>query len=191
MIPKSQRRQKKALPRKADGDTVPLLRDTITLMPVSTKGTEKSMTSDLSSLMVNDPTAITAFLYTTCVTSAWSRSARTRTKKYFDVFLRFAEVEHHNDRGFMYEMSSIVWGHFQAFQIKNNNTAVVFVVLPVAALPDLFWQLRDPVSTHPIYGKHTFLLIFESCNHEERFRRSASFKMAAVFGSCLVSLADI
>lgn len=59
---KSQGRQKKTLPRKADGDTVPLLRDTITLMPVSTKGTEKSMTSDLSSLMVNDPTAIAAFL---------------------------------------------------------------------------------------------------------------------------------
>lgn len=59
---KSQGRQKTTLPRKADGDTVPLLRDTITLMPVSTKGTEKSMTSDLSSLMVKDPTAITAFL---------------------------------------------------------------------------------------------------------------------------------
>lgn len=53
------------LPRKADGETVPLLRDTMTLMPVSTKGTEKSMTSDLSSLMVSEPTAITAFLYTT------------------------------------------------------------------------------------------------------------------------------
>ena len=53
------------LPRKAEGETVPLLRDTMTLMPVSTKGTEKSMASDLSSLMVNEPTAITAFLYTT------------------------------------------------------------------------------------------------------------------------------
>lgn len=62
MILNKQRRQKETLPRKADGDTVPLLRDTITLMPVSTKGTEKSMTSDLSSLMVKDPTAITAFL---------------------------------------------------------------------------------------------------------------------------------
>lgn len=53
------------LPRKAEGETVPLLRDTMTLMPVSTKGTEKSMASDLSSLMVNEPTAISAFLYTT------------------------------------------------------------------------------------------------------------------------------
>ncbi len=45
-------------PRNADGDTVPLLRDTMTLMPVSMKGTEKSMTSDLSSLMVSEPTAM-------------------------------------------------------------------------------------------------------------------------------------
>lgn len=50
------------LPRKAEGDTVPLLRETMTLIPVSTKGTEKSMASDLSSFMVNEPTAITAFL---------------------------------------------------------------------------------------------------------------------------------
>ena len=57
--------KEKDLPRKAEGETVPLLRDTMTLIPVSTKGTEKSMTSDLSSLMVKDPTAITAFLYTT------------------------------------------------------------------------------------------------------------------------------
>lgn len=63
---------KNALPRKADGETVPLLRDTMTLMPVSTNGTEKSMTSDLSSLMVNEPTAITAFLYTT-----WKTPRRT------------------------------------------------------------------------------------------------------------------
>lgn len=54
--------EKKDLPRKAEGDTVPLLRDTMTLIPVSTKGTEKSMASDLSSLMVNDPTAMMAFL---------------------------------------------------------------------------------------------------------------------------------
>lgn len=50
--------KKKDLPRKADGETVPLLRDTMTLMPVSTNGTEKSMTSDLSSLMVSEPTAM-------------------------------------------------------------------------------------------------------------------------------------
>lgn len=50
------------LPRNADGDTVPLLRETMTLIPVSTKGTEKSMASDLSSFIVNEPTAITAFL---------------------------------------------------------------------------------------------------------------------------------
>lgn len=54
------------LPRKADGDTVPLLRETITLMPVSTKGTEKSTTSDLSSLIVSEPMAMSARLYTTC-----------------------------------------------------------------------------------------------------------------------------
>lgn len=45
-------------PRNADGETVPLLRETMTLMPVSMKGTEKSMTSDLSSLMVSEPTAM-------------------------------------------------------------------------------------------------------------------------------------
>lgn len=54
------------LPRKADGDTVPLLRETITLIPVSTKGTEKSTTSDLSSLIVSEPMAMSARLYTTC-----------------------------------------------------------------------------------------------------------------------------
>ncbi len=53
------------LPKKADGDTVPLLRETITLIPVSTKGTEKSTTSDLSSLMVSEPMAMSARLYTT------------------------------------------------------------------------------------------------------------------------------
>lgn len=45
-------------PKKAEGETVPLLRETMTLMPVSMKGTEKSMTSDLSSLMVKEPTAM-------------------------------------------------------------------------------------------------------------------------------------
>jgi len=44
---------------------VPLLRETMTLIPVSMKGTEKSMTSDLSSFMVRDPTAMWAFLSTT------------------------------------------------------------------------------------------------------------------------------
>lgn len=53
------------LPKKADGDTVPLLRETITLMPVSTNGTEKSTTSDLSSLIVSEPMAMSARLYTT------------------------------------------------------------------------------------------------------------------------------
>lgn len=48
------------IPRKADGETVPLLRDTMTLIPVSTNGTEKSTTSERSSLIVRDPTAITA-----------------------------------------------------------------------------------------------------------------------------------
>lgn len=53
------------LPKKADGDTVPLLRETMTLIPVSTKGTEKSTTSDLSSLIVSEPMAMSARLYTT------------------------------------------------------------------------------------------------------------------------------
>ncbi len=52
-------------PRKAEGETVPLLRETMTLMPVSTKGTEKSTTSDLSSLIVREPIAMSARLYTT------------------------------------------------------------------------------------------------------------------------------
>lgn len=47
-------------PRKAEGDTVPLLRATMTLMPVSTKGTEKSTISDRSSLMVREPMAMSA-----------------------------------------------------------------------------------------------------------------------------------
>ena len=56
---------KHASPKKADGDTVPLLRETMTLIPVSTKGTEKSTTSDLSSLIVSEPMAMSARLYTT------------------------------------------------------------------------------------------------------------------------------
>lgn len=49
---------------------MPLLRDTITLIPVSMKGTEKSITSDLSSLMVSEPTAMRAFFATTCGATA-------------------------------------------------------------------------------------------------------------------------
>lgn len=52
-------------PRKAEGETVPLLRETMTLIPVSMNGTEKSTTSDLSSLMVSEPTAMWAFFNTT------------------------------------------------------------------------------------------------------------------------------
>lgn len=48
------------LPRNAEGETVPLLLETMTLIPVSTKGTEKSTTSERSSLMVSEPTAMTA-----------------------------------------------------------------------------------------------------------------------------------
>lgn len=48
------------IPRKAEGETVPLLLETMTLIPVSTKGTEKSTTSERSSLMVREPTAMTA-----------------------------------------------------------------------------------------------------------------------------------
>ncbi|KAG7258669.1 hypothetical protein CRUP_007139 [Coryphaenoides rupestris] len=53
---------RRAVPRKAEGETVPLLRATMTLMPVSTKGTEKSMISERSSLMVSDPMAMSARL---------------------------------------------------------------------------------------------------------------------------------
>lgn len=67
----------------------------------------------------------------------------------------------------MHEMSSTVWGHFQAFRMKNSNTAVVFLSLPIAAILDPFWQFRDPVSARPIYSKDTFLLVSKSCNHEE------------------------
>lgn len=49
-------------PRKAEGDTVPLLRATMTLIPVSTKGTEKSTISERSSLMVREPMAMSARL---------------------------------------------------------------------------------------------------------------------------------
>ena len=49
-------------PKKADGETVPLLLATITLMPVSTKGTEKSIISERSSLMVSEPMAMSARL---------------------------------------------------------------------------------------------------------------------------------
>lgn len=49
-------------PRKADGETVPLLLATITLIPVSTNGTEKSMISERSSLIVSEPIAISARL---------------------------------------------------------------------------------------------------------------------------------
>lgn len=58
-------------PRNAEGETVPLLRETMTLIPVSMKGTEKSITSDLSSLMVRDPTAMWAFFNTT-----WAREKK-------------------------------------------------------------------------------------------------------------------
>lgn len=73
--------KKTDLPRKAEGDTVPLLRDTITLIPVSTKGTEKSMTSDLSSLMVSDPTAMAAFLYTTWESQHSGHATRHRHRQ--------------------------------------------------------------------------------------------------------------
>lgn len=65
--------RKHDLPRKAEGDTVPLLRETMTLMPVSTKGTENSTTSDRSSFMVREPMAMSALLDTTCQTrQCWS-----------------------------------------------------------------------------------------------------------------------
>lgn len=44
---------------------MPLLRETMTLMPVSTKGTENSTTADLSSLIVREPMAMSALLDTT------------------------------------------------------------------------------------------------------------------------------
>lgn len=68
-------------PRKAEGDTVPLLRDTMTLIPVSMKGTEKSMTSDLSSLMVSEPTAMRAFFATTCGATAERPMVRGKNRQ--------------------------------------------------------------------------------------------------------------
>lgn len=67
-------------PRKAEGDTVPLLRETMTLIPVSTNGTENSTTSDLSSLMVREPMAMSALLDTTWKTRLLTleRSSLTR-----------------------------------------------------------------------------------------------------------------
>lgn len=55
-------RQTHGSPRKAEGETVPLLLATMTLMPVSTKGTEKSTISERSSLMVREPMAMSARL---------------------------------------------------------------------------------------------------------------------------------
>lgn len=73
-------------PRNADGDTVPLLRETMTLMPVSMKGTEKSMTSDLSSLMVREPTAMCAFFSTTC------RAGENKWESHTNIFVKKKEV---------------------------------------------------------------------------------------------------
>lgn len=82
------------LPKNADGETVPLLRDTITLIPVSTKGTEKSMASERSSLIVREPTAMTAFLYTTCGrrqddTVVQSKSCKVYIKNTWDILINF------------------------------------------------------------------------------------------------------
>lgn len=63
-------------PRKADGDTVPLLRATMTLMPVSTNGTEKSMISERSSLIVREPMAMSARLYST-----WEKRHKQKANK--------------------------------------------------------------------------------------------------------------
>lgn len=75
---------KNILPRKAEGDTVPLLRETMTLMPVSTNGTENSTTSDLSSLMVSEPMAMSALLDTTCKTG----DLKLNTKSYKTLYTR-------------------------------------------------------------------------------------------------------
>lgn len=55
-----------------------------------------------------------------------------------DALVTFARAEYHNDGGFLQEMSAVVWGHSQAFHMKNSNTAVVFKALPIAAIPDPF-----------------------------------------------------
>lgn len=62
-------------PRKAEGETVPLLRATMTLIPVSTNGTEKSMISERSSLIVSEPMAMSARRYTT-----WETKERGETE---------------------------------------------------------------------------------------------------------------
>lgn len=54
----------------------------MTLMPVSMKGTEKSMTSDLSSLMVKEPTAMWAFFNTT-----WMRGGDRKDTRYIHTFI--------------------------------------------------------------------------------------------------------
>lgn len=69
------------LPRKADGETVPLLRATMTLMPVSTNGTEKSMISERSSLIVREPMAMSARLYTTWESKDTSSKTEHRVKQ--------------------------------------------------------------------------------------------------------------
>lgn len=68
-------------PRKAEGDTVPLLRETMTLIPVSTNGTENSTTSDLSSLMVREPMAMSALLDTTWKTRLLTLERSSLTRK--------------------------------------------------------------------------------------------------------------
>lgn len=80
-------------PRKAEGETVPLLRETMTLIPVSMKGTEKSMTSDLSSLMVSDPTAMWAFFNTTCRTTTGRQRRTAQQTHAAPTILRTAKKE--------------------------------------------------------------------------------------------------
>lgn len=78
-------------PKKADGETVPLLRETMTLIPVSMKGTEKSMTSERSSLMVKDPTAMWAFFNTT-----YERKKKHRSESAVICFWHLSSI--HKDR---------------------------------------------------------------------------------------------
>lgn len=73
-------------PRKAEGDTVPLLRETMTLIPVSTNGTENSTTSDLSSLMVREPMAMSALLDTTWKTRHLTLERSSLTRRAQNIF---------------------------------------------------------------------------------------------------------
>lgn len=92
---------------------------------------------------------------------------KTMRQPLCDMCLIFVDVEYHSDRGFIHEMSSVVWGHFQTYQIKKSITAVVFTALPIPASLKPSWQFRHPIITCPILSIHTFIYFlpaFRSCS---------------------------